>query len=310
MSRRPVPVVALLLVVLASGCARGASSPPGAIPSGAAAPSTTSPLPTTTPSPTTAPRSTASPRSTTSPSPQPSATAAPAWLGTRVLEPGPTGFPPPQPTPDGLFPRSIATEDVLPPPPDDGFHAAVDPVGQDTADRSTWHPGCPVGLADLRLLTVSHWGFDGEHHTGEVLVHADAVDAVVAIFAAMHRERFPLEQVAIITPEDLEAPATGDGNITSAFVCRRTRGSSAWSAHASGRALDVNPFHNPYDRQDDDGRVVLPELATAYTDRTIDLPGMLTADSPVVAAIEAAGWHWGGHYTSLNDPMHVSATGR
>lgn len=306
MSRRLLPAATLLLVVLAA-CSPG--TPPESTGS-SAQPAT--PAPTSRSSPPPSPPSAPPPASpdAATPSPQPSATAAPDWLGTRVLEPGPTGFPPPQPTPDVLFPRAIVTEDVLPPPRGDGFRASVDPVSPDVADGSTWHPGCPVALEDLRHVTVTHWGFDGAHHTGELLLHADAVDAVVAIFDAMHRERFPLEQVAIITPADLAAPPTGDGNITSAFVCRETRGSTAWSAHASGRALDINPFHNPYDRQDDDGRVVLPELATAYTDRSLDLPGMLTGDSPVVDAVEAAGWHWGGHYTSLSDPMHVSATGR
>ncbi len=248
--------------------------------------------------------------STASPSPTPQATAAPSWLGTRVLEPGPTGFPPPQPTPPELFPRSIVTEDVLPPPPDADFHATVEPVGEDVAARSTWHEGCPVALADLRVVTVAFVGFDGAFHTGELLVHADAADAVVAMFRAMHEARFPLEQVAITTPADLDAPPTGDGNVTSAFVCRDARGSGSWSEHAYGRAVDINPFQNPYVKETDEGRVVLPELATAYTDRSRDLPGMLHPDGPVVAAIEAAGWTWGGTYTSLQDLMHVSATGR
>lgn len=296
---------------LAAACT-SAGVPPDRSPS-APATSPSAPVVTSTAPASTAPSPTvsASPQpSATSPRPLPSATAAPAWSGTRPLEAGPTGFPPPQPTPDELFPRSIVTEDVLPPPPDATFASSVEPVGAAVAGRSTWHPGCPVTLEDLRHVTVSHVGFDGDHHTGELLVHVDAVDAVVAIFEAMHEARFPLEQVAITSTADLEAPPTGDGNVTSAFVCRQTRGSAAWSEHASGRALDINPFHNPYVRDTADGRVVLPELATAYTDRSLGLPGMLTADGPVVAAVEAAGWHWGGHYRSLSDPMHVSATGR
>src|SRR5690606_16740042 len=116
--------------------------------------------------------------------PAPAATPAPDWLGTRVLEPGPTGFPPPQPTPDELLPRSVATADVLPPPTGDTFAWEAQPVDPAILDRSTWHDGCPVPRDDLRYLTVTFWGFDEAHHTGEVLVHVDAVDAVVAIFAA------------------------------------------------------------------------------------------------------------------------------
>jgi hypothetical protein len=30
-----------------------------------------------------------------------------------------------------------------------------------------WRAGCPVGLSQLRLLTVTHWGFDRKEHTGQ-----------------------------------------------------------------------------------------------------------------------------------------------
>lgn len=270
---------------------------------------TPSPTSASTPTATAPPAPTRSPSPTGEPEPEPVATPAPEWLGTRVLEPGPTGFPPPQPTPDELMPRSVATVDVLPPPSGDAFEVEVQPVDPAVLNRSTWHVGCPVASEDLRYLTVTFWGFDQAHHTGEVLVHVDAVDTVVAVFAAMHEARFPLEEVRLITDEDLDAPPTGDGNVTSAFVCRDSRG-GGWSEHAFGRALDVNPFHNPYDAQRSAGRVVLPELATAYTDRTLGLPGMLVDGDPVVAAVREAGWPWGGDYRSLSDPMHLSATGR
>ncbi len=40
----------------------------------------------------------------------------------------------------------------------------------------SWHSGCPVGLGQLRLLTLTHWGFDGEvHRAGQV------VDAFAAV---------------------------------------------------------------------------------------------------------------------------------
>jgi hypothetical protein len=83
------------------------------------------------------------------------------------------------------------------------------------------------------------------------------------VFRRLHAARFPLEEVRIITSEELDLPPTGDGNVTSAFVCRPTVGGSRWSEHAYGRAIDINPFHNPYVR----GDLVLPELAGAYVDR-------------------------------------------
>jgi hypothetical protein len=89
----------------------------------------------------------------------------------------------------------------------------------------------------------------------------------------MHEDRFPLEEVRVVRADELAAAPTGDGNVTSAFVCRPAVGGGGWSRHAYGRALDVNPFHNPYDRGRGGDRLVLPELATAYTDRDGCCPG-------------------------------------
>ena len=179
----------------------------------------------------------------------------PDWLGTRVL---PDGAPPP-PTPPELDPRILPTVDALPPPADGAFHATVQPVPADVVARSTWQEACPVTLDELRYVTVSFWGFDDTAHTGELIVHRDAADGMVQVFEQMFAARFPIEDMRVSTMADLDAPNTGDGNTTAAFVCRPTRGSSRWSEHAFGLAVDVNPFQNPYVR---DGGVI-PGLASS-----------------------------------------------
>jgi hypothetical protein len=84
------------------------------------------------------------------------------------------------------------------------------------------------------------------------------------------------------------------------------RGATTYSQHAYGLAVDVDPFQNPYVN----GAVVLPELASAYTDRRWRRPGMLEPDSPAVAAFASIGWGWGGSWSSLKDYQHFSADGR
>ena len=250
----------------------------------AAAPATSAPASTTTTVPVTTPR--------------------PEWLGTRVLPTGPDGFGEVQPTPPELADRRFATVDLLPRPTSDAFEPAVGPVPSEVVARSTWSDACPVALPDLRYVTVPFWGFDQELHTGELLLHADAVDAVVAGFARLFERRFPIEEMRIVRVDELDAPPTGDGNNTTAFVCRPTRGSSAWSEHAYGRAVDINPFHNPYVK----GSLVLPELASVYADRSVLRPGMLAPED--VAGFRGAGWGWGSEWSSLKDHMHLSAGGR
>ncbi|NHC47358.1 hypothetical protein [Motilibacter aurantiacus] len=46
-------------------------------------------------------------------------------------------------------------------------------------------------MSDLRLLRLSHVGFDGRHHQGQLIVHADVAADVVEAFAAMYAARFP-----------------------------------------------------------------------------------------------------------------------
>jgi hypothetical protein len=238
--------------------------------------------------------------------PVPDPFARPDWLGQRPLPLRPDGLGEILPTPPELADRRLATPALLAPPPDEAFHAAVGAVPADVVARSTWQPACPVALEDLRYVTVSFWGFDGVHHTGELLAHHTVADDLVGVFARLHEARFPLEEVRVTRPDELDAHPTGDGNNSGAFVCRPSVGSSSWSEHAYGRAIDLNPFHNPYLR----GDIVVPELASAYLDRDHVRPGMIVDGDVVVRAFADVGWAWGGHWRSAKDWMHFSPSGR
>jgi|RhiMetdeSRZDD1v2_1073273.scaffolds.fasta_scaffold211742_2 D-alanyl-D-alanine carboxypeptidase len=231
-----------------------------------------------------------------------------AWrVGARPLPRRADGFGQVRPTPAALQDRRLATVDRLPPPPGGRFRSTVARIGPAVRARmgATWRPGCPVGLDDLRYVTVSFRGFDGRPHTGELVVHERVAGAVVSVFARLYRARFPIEEMRLVTGADLTAPPTGDGNNTAAFACRRARKQARWSAHAYGLAVDVNPFQNPYQR----GDLVLPELASAYLDRDRRRPGMVRTGDAVTAAFAAVGWTWGGTWRSPRDLMHFSATG-
>ena len=228
----------------------------------------------------------------------------PDWLGTRVIDPRPGD--PPLPTPPELDPRRLPTIDVLPPPADGAFHASVQAVPPDVAARSTWQEACPVTLDELRYVTMSFWGFDDRPHTGEMLVRRDAAEPLTQVFQRLFDARFPIEDMHVTAAAELDAPNTGDGNATAAFVCRPTRGSSRWSEHAYGLAVDVNPFQNPYAR---DGGVI-PGFATSYLDRANVRPGMLVPGSGMIEAFSAIGWQWGGAWSNPIDYMHFSANGR
>ena len=232
-----------------------------------------------------------------------------SWkVGARPLPLRPDGFGRVLRTPPQLRVRRMPTVDVLPPPPGGRFHATVGPVTPGIRARmgETWSPSCPVGLDALRYLTLSFRGFDGADHTGEMVVAASVADDVVRVFHRLFTAHYPIEEMRLVTTADVEAPPTGDGNDTAAYVCRATRGSTTLSAHAYGLAIDLNPFMNPYRK----GDLVLPELASAYLDRSWRRPGMIFPGGVVTRAFAAVGWTWGGDFSSVSDVMHFSANGR
>ncbi|MFN2593309.1 MAG: M15 family metallopeptidase [Actinomycetota bacterium] len=152
---------------------------------------------------------------------------------------------------------------------------------------------------------MSFWGFDARPHTGEMLVNSSVAQDVVTVFHRLFRDRFPIEEMRIGTDQDLHAPPTGDTNNTSSFECRPVTGSTSWSQHAYGLAIDVDPFQNPYVR----GDLVVPERASAYLDRDWHRPGMIFPGDTVTSAFASIGWGWGGDFNSLKDWMHFSLSG-
>ncbi|MCW2545126.1 MAG: hypothetical protein JWM40_2678 [Frankiales bacterium] len=264
--------------------------------------------PTAAPSPvttTTAAPTTPAPVLTTA---TPSAVPAPVWVvGASPLPIGPDGFGKVLPTPKVLRDRHLPTTDVLPPPADGRFHASSGPITPSLRTRmgDTYRAGCPVGLEDLSYLTLTFRGFDKKVHTGELVVATSVSAAVTRAFRRLFDLGFPLEEMRLPTTGDVTAKPTGDGNDTAGFVCRAARGQKRFSAHAYGLAIDVNPFQNPYVK----GDLVLPELASAYRDRTWVRDGMFLLGSAAVKAFTREGWTWGGTFSRPKDYQHMSKTG-
>ncbi|HJU80855.1 MAG TPA: M15 family metallopeptidase [Acidimicrobiia bacterium] len=279
------------------------ASPTTELTSPATHPPTSAPI-TTAVATTVAPTATAVVTTTAAPEP---GTVRPDWLGTRVLPERPDGLGVAQPTPPEMLNRRYPSPDLLPPPAGAEFEFTLGPVPAEVATRSSWQESCPVTLEELSYATVSFIGFDGASHTGELLVNADHAEGIVQVMRLLYETRFPIEEMRVITAAEIEAPPTGDWNSTTSFVCRPAVGrDSGWSMHAFGLAVDINPFHNPYLR----GEVVVPELASAYTDRAALRPGMIVSESPVVTGFAEIGWEWGGNWQSAKDWMHFSENGR
>lgn len=303
----PVPIRRLLSALACAGvvaaCSSGGDDAAAVVPADATGSPANDPAASTVP-PAPAPPAPGAPE----PAPPPTTGAPPVWVvGAELLPLRPDGLGEILPTPAVLVDRRLPTTDLLPPPASGGFESTISPINDAVRARmgGTIAPGCPVAVEDLRYLTMSFRGFDGLAHTGDMIVHAEEAEDVVSVFRRLFEADFPLEEMRLITDADVAAPPTGDGNNTGAFICRAVRGGTRFSAHASGLAIDVNPFHNPYQRDD----VVLPERASAYLDRSYVRPGMILRGDVVTQAFADIGWTWGGDFDSVADPMHFSANG-
>jgi D-alanyl-D-alanine carboxypeptidase-like protein len=183
-----------------------------------------------------------------------------------------------------------------------GFTATIEPVRW--ADlRFSYRSGCPVGPSQLRTVSVSHWGFDGKPRVGRIVVAKRLAPGVLAVFRTLWDATFPIRRLQPVSAYRGSDDASMAADNTSGFNCRFVGGTSRWSMHAYGEAIDVNPVENPYFR----GSTVSPPAGRAYLDRSRARPGMAVRGGVLVRAFAAAGWRWGA---SFGDYQHFSTTGR
>jgi hypothetical protein len=187
------------------------------------------------------------------------------------------------------------------------FHFDVQPVPRSRMVGVSWREGCPVPLRRLRYLRLDHWSFRGREKRGELVVHRDAVPAMRQAFGQLFRKRFPIRRMRLVDDYGASDYDSIEADNTSAFNCRPVAGTTRWSQHAYGLAIDVNPIENPYVSADG---TTSHRASRPYLDRSDRRPGMAFRRGALVRAFRRAGWGWGGRWTPARDYQHFSATGR
>jgi poly-gamma-glutamate synthesis protein (capsule biosynthesis protein) len=176
--------------------------------------------------------------------------------------------------------------------------------------RYSHGPGCPVPLKDLRYLRLPYVGFDGRVRSGEMVVHKDFAEEVTEVFERLYDTRWPIRRMRLVDDYWGDDERSMAANNTSGYNCRRVAGSHAWSAHAYGAAIDINPVQNPYVI----GSSVWPPAGRRFVaiDRsglTRVPPGVIRAGDVVVQSFTRIGWEWGGEWSTSKDYQHFSTDG-
>jgi D-alanyl-D-alanine carboxypeptidase len=196
------------------------------------------------------------------------------------------------------------------------FHASAQqlsaPVQKELLAAGVWHQGCPVELSQLRVLSVTYWGFDGHRHPGTLVVNEAAVAPLTSVFRRLYELRFPIRHLRLADAYGPVRQRPKDGDVSGSFECRDAvpspcnggKSTGSWSMHAYGLAIDVNPRENPYVGCG----MSRDPAALSYMNRSKLREGMVTPE--VVDAFRSAGWGWGGSWSgSTKDYMHFSSTG-
>jgi hypothetical protein len=190
------------------------------------------------------------------------------------------------------------------------FRGTVSPLPkalQATMTGVSWRSGCPVGLDELRLVRASHVGFDGRVHTGRLIVHREVARDVLGVLRRLYAARFPIRRMVPVDAYGASDFRSIEADNTSGFNCRYVDGTTRWSEHAYGRAIDINPIENPYVTSA--GTTSHP-ASRPYLRRDPYRPGMAVEGGAVVRAFDAVGWGWGGRWSGVKDYQHFSASSR
>ena len=194
----------------------------------------------------------------------------------------------------------------LPSPANAAFDGTVIPIPPNIRERMvSWHPGCPVPIRRLRLLKFNHWDFQDDERRGRLIIQQAEAPKVLGVMRTLYRAHFRMKKIWLIDAYGGSDDRSMAADNTSAFNCRFVAGTSRWSEHAYGKAIDINPVENPYVS----GNHVSPAAGRRYADRSLRARGMIHAGDKVVRAFRSIGWSWGGYWSGPKDYQHFSASG-
>ncbi len=146
--------------------------------------------------------------------------------------------------------------------------AAVTPLSQQQCtamqQRDVLSAANPVPCQRLAQVTFRYHDFNGKLRDDGLIVVLDAVAPQVQdIFDALAAQGFPLRQARPMEAFGGDDIASMTANNTSAFNGRPITGGNAWSKHAYGVAIDINPLQNPYISSQHGKQEILPAGSTA-----------------------------------------------
>jgi hypothetical protein len=140
-----------------------------------------------------------------------------------------------------------------------------------------------------------------------MVVNAKVAGDVVKAFKKLYAAHYPIRRMELVDKYKGSDFDSIEADNTSAFNCRNATGSSSWSQHAYGLAVDINTCENPYVSADG---TVAHKQCVKYRNRSRHDPGVIHKRDVVYRAFTSIGWCWGGLWDGARDYQHFSSNGR
>lgn len=164
-----------------------------------------------------------------------------------------------------------------------------------------------ISFDDLVYLNVLYYNFDNEIVTGELICNQQIALDLLEIFEELYYNNYQINEIALIDKYKGDDTLSMENNNTSCFNYRVVDGADHLSKHATGMAIDINPFYNPYVVYDKDGSgktYISPIGSEPYADRTKSFPYKIDENDLCYKLFIEHGFTWGGNWNSSKDYQH------
>jgi len=155
----------------------------------------------------------------------------------------------------------------------------------------------------LVKVPVRFFDYEGNAASGDLIVNKDLAADVAEVFRLIEKSRFPVKSVRVVNEFGWSDSASMLADNTSAYNFRPITGGHSLSLHATGRAIDINPYCNPYFNRG----VSDPPNTRHDPSKPCALDG--EKGKAVIDLFRRLGWKWGGSWTNPIDYQHFEKPG-
>lgn len=153
-------------------------------------------------------------------------------------------------------------------------------------------------LRRMVIVDVEYYSSDSLLHRGQLVVDGDLESEMVEIFRFIKEIGYPVDMVIPIKA-DMPGGNSSMAHLNNSYMFhyRTVISGGTLSRHSLGRAIDFNPFNNPYVTSSGD-------MKPSGAEYDLDDSRTLHADHPLVKELKSRSWIWGGDWETPKDYMH------